>query len=200
MSSYNLAINWVGKDALSDSDPDKVVSGSDLNTEFNTIKTAVNTKADLNGSASESFSASTPTAGDNTTKVATTAFVTTALEAVYPVGSVYISTVSTNPNTLFGFGTWTAFGAGKTLVGIDSGDTDFDTVEETGGAKTHTLTLSEIPSHTHTVHEHGVTGGESLAHGASWGYTSQESGAAGGGGAHNNLQPYIVTYMWKRTV
>ena len=51
MSDYNLAINWVGKDALSDSDPDKVVSGSDLNTEFTAVKTAVNTKANINGSA-----------------------------------------------------------------------------------------------------------------------------------------------------
>lgn len=59
------------------------------------------------------------------------------LSMAYPVGSIYISVVSTNPNTLLGFGTWSAFATGKTLVGIDSGDTDFDTVEETGGAKTH---------------------------------------------------------------
>ena len=78
MSNYNIAVNWAGKDALSDSDPDKVISGDDFNTEFNAVKTAVNTKADLNGSASESFSATTATAGTNTTQVATTAFVTTA--------------------------------------------------------------------------------------------------------------------------
>lgn len=79
MSNYNIAINWAGKDALSDSDPDKVISGDDFNTEFTTVKTAVNTKADLNGSASESFSATTATAGTNTTQVATTAFVQTEL-------------------------------------------------------------------------------------------------------------------------
>ncbi len=58
------------------------------------------------------------------------------LEQVYPVGSIYISVVSTNPNTLFGIGTWVAFGTGRVLVGIDPGDADFDSVEETSGAKT----------------------------------------------------------------
>lgn len=58
------------------------------------------------------------------------------LAEVYPVGCIYTSTVSTNPATVFGFGTWAAFGAGRVLVGVDSGDADFDTAEETGGAKT----------------------------------------------------------------
>jgi len=79
MSNYNLQVTWSGKDALSDSDPDKVISGSDFNTEFTAVKTAVNSKADLNGSASETFSAVTAAAGTNTTQVATTAFTTTAL-------------------------------------------------------------------------------------------------------------------------
>ncbi len=78
MSNYTIAVNWSGKDALSDSDPEKVISGSDMNTEFTTVQTAVNTKADLNGSATETFSATTATAGTNTTQVATTAFVQTA--------------------------------------------------------------------------------------------------------------------------
>ena len=79
MSNYTIAVNWSGKDALSDSDAAKVISGSDFNTEFTTVQTAVNTKADVNGSATESFSATTATAGTNTTQVATTAFTTTAL-------------------------------------------------------------------------------------------------------------------------
>ena len=78
MSNYTIAVAWSGKDALSDSDSAKVISGADFNTEFTTAQTAINTKADLNGSSIESFSATTATAGTNTTQVATTAFVTTA--------------------------------------------------------------------------------------------------------------------------
>lgn len=86
-------------------------------------------------------------------------YTTVSTSQAWPVGSVFISVVSTNPNTLLGYGTWTAFATGRTLVGIDTGQTEFDTVEETGGAKTHTLTTSEMPSHTHTqdAHNHGIT-------------------------------------------
>lgn len=76
----------------------------------------------------------------------------------YPIGAVFISVVSTNPNTLLGYGTWSAFGAGRVMVGLDAGDTDFDLVEETGGAKTAshthgagTLTTDTITSHSHTA-------------------------------------------------
>jgi microcystin-dependent protein len=64
--------------------------------------------------------------------------------------------VNTNPGTLLGYGTWSAFGAGRMLVGLDSGDADFDTVEETGGAKTVTLTAAQsgLPQHTHTQNAH----------------------------------------------
>ncbi len=129
------------------------------------------------------------------------------INIIYPVGSIYISTVSTNPGTLFGVGTWTAFGAGRTLVGLDSGDSDFNTVEKTGGAKTHTLTVAEMPSHEHingagtaTVHQYVLAGGNSnWPFGGGTVAQQRELEAVGGGGAHNNLQPYIVTYFWKRT-
>lgn len=72
------------------------------------------------------------------------------MKLIYPVGSIYTNaSVSTNPGTLLGFGTWAAFGAGKVPVGIDSSDTDFDTAEETGGAKTVTLAEANLPSHNH---------------------------------------------------
>ena len=210
MSNYNLQINWSGKDALSDTDPDKVISGDDLNTEFNAVKTAVNSKADLAGSAAQAFSASTAAAGTNTTQVATTAFVKTAIDntEAWPVGSVFISVVSTNPNTLLGYGTWTAFATGRTLVGIDSGDTDFDTVEETGGAKTHTLTTDEIPAHSHDwalaeydgPNDYGTNGSAgNVAETETGRNRNFNSETVGGGSAHNNMSPYIVTYMWKRT-
>ena len=75
----------------------------------------------------------------------------------WPVGSVFISVVSTSPATLLGGGTWAAFAAGRVLVGLDSGDTDFDTAEETRGAKTHTLTAPEMPVHTHVQDAHTHT-------------------------------------------
>mgnify|MGYP003646297572 CR=1 FL=1 len=75
MANYDLAVSWSGKDALADSSTAKVISGGDFHTEFTAVKAAVNTKADINGSASEAFSATTASAGTNTTQVATTAFV-----------------------------------------------------------------------------------------------------------------------------
>jgi len=127
------------------------------------------------------------------------------LTAVYPVGSIYINaSVATNPATLLGFGTWAAFGAGRVMVGIDSTDTDFDAAEETGGAKTHTLTTSELPSHTHTFNlDSSENGGSARSHSLiADGSSSAETfttAATGSGSAHNILQPYIVVYMWKRT-
>ena len=117
----------------------------------------------------------------------------------YPVGAIYISVVSTSPADLFG-GTWSVFGAGKALVGYDSGDPSFYPVEASGGEKTHQLTTAELPSHTHSLNLRlVVTGGAfSAAHVAS-GNAADVSGSTGSGTAHNNLQPYIVVYMWKRT-
>jgi len=230
MSNYTLAVNWSGKDALSDSDAAKVISGSDFNTEFTTVRTAVNSKADTNGNSGEDFAINNgtvagtltvtgvptiPTAsqGTNTTQAASTAFVTTAVAAldaaainaiVYPVGSIYTNiAVATNPASLLGMGTWVAFGEGRVLVG-KAGSGTFDTLGATGGAETHTLSTSEIPSHTHTM-----SGNNDNDAGASVPDVNTKSGsstavvntttATGGGGAHNNLQPYIVVYMWKRT-
>lgn len=120
----------------------------------------------------------------------------------WPVGSVFISVVATNPNTLLGGGTWVAFGAGRVLVGIDAGQTEFDTVEEVGGAKTHTLTTAEMPSHTHGITAGTVdydAAGATAVQGRLGVATSLSTGAAGSNGAHNNLQPYIVCHFWKRT-
>jgi len=86
----------------------------------------------------------------------------------FPVGSVFISVVSTNPGTLLGYGTWSSFGAGRVLVGLDSGDSDFDSVEKTGGAKTRAISahsgtaVADHASHTHTYtevvnHTHAIT-------------------------------------------
>ena len=144
---------------------------------------------------------------------------------IYPVGSIYISTSATNPATHFG-GTWAAYGTGRMLVGIDTADTDFDAVNLTGGEKAHQLTESEMPSHNHdqNAHSHitngigtpnedfsglsgGGKGGWSVANGSAnndiYHPVEHESTATnlptGGDAAHNNMPPYIVTYMWNRT-
>lgn len=124
--------------------------------------------------------------------------------ASHPVGSLFETTVSTNPGTLYG-GTWAAWGGGRTPVGVNTADTSFNTVEKTGGAKTHTLTVQEIPNHDHDLNavNEGVDNPNGGYH-PGWTFNKQYtaqvmSASTGGGQAHNNLQPYITCYMWKRT-
>jgi hypothetical protein len=108
MSNYTLAVSWSGKDALADSDANKVISGADFNTEFTAVQTAVNTKADLAGNASQAFAAVTASAGTNTTQVATTAF-------VYAEAATKQDTLGTSSN---GYGTRTV-GTGAASGGSD---------------------------------------------------------------------------------
>lgn len=124
--------------------------------------------------------------------------------AAHPVGDIYLSVNPTNPGTLYG-GTWVVWGSGRVPVGVNTSDTDFKTVEKTGGAKTHTLTVQEIPNHDHDLNavNEGVDNPNGGYH-PGWTfnkrYTAQVmSASTGGGQAHNNLQPYITCYMWKRT-
>ena len=138
----------------------------------------------------------------------------TALEnrnnlANYPVGSIYMSVDATNPTNLFG-GTWVAWGAGRVPVGVNETDSDFNAVEKTGGEKTHVLSESEMATHMHTM-DSAVSIKDSIVSNDTGLY--QGSGAitfttigkvvktdtAGEGIGHNNLQPYITCYMWKRT-
>ena len=209
MSVYNLAIAWSGKDALADTNPDKVISGGDFNTEFLAVKTAVNSKADLTN-ASQLITAATAGAGVDTNQVATTAFVQAARTAllgnIYPVGHIFTTvTAYANPAavaTALGVGTWAVFGTGRVLVGVDTGDADFNTVKEEGGAKTHTLTTSEMPAHTHSYDRQNPTTDNISIHDitrTTGGNSSATSGSTGSGTAHNNVQPYITVYMWERT-
>lgn len=121
-------------------------------------------------------------------------------DIAYPVGSIYISANNTNPSTLFG-GTWVSFGTGRTIVGYDSTQTEFNALEKTGGEKTHTLTIDEMPSHNHPYSDFSAIGPVAAGTGTSavtdWG--DDPIGNTGGGQPHNNLQPYIVVTMWKRT-
>lgn len=210
MSEYVKSTNFASKDSLSAGDPLKIVKGTEINTEFDNIATAVATKADL---ASPTFTgtpaAPTASVGTNTTQLATTALVFAAMQALYPVGSVYSSTVSTNPNTLFGFGTWVAYAAGRVMVGNGGGFS----AGSTGGSAdaivvSHTHSVTD-PTHTHTYNvTTNVAGGPPVNFNGTSQYTSATTGAAstgisidsaGSSGTNANLQPYIVVYMWNRT-
>jgi hypothetical protein len=227
MSNYTKATNFATKDTLPTGNAGKIVKGTELDTEFNAIASAVATKADT---ASPTFTgtpaAPTASSGTNTTQLATTAFVTAALTALYPVGSIYINaTSSSNPNTLLGFGTWEAFGAGRVMVGLNASNTLFDTVEETGGSAdaitvSHTHTATSVvtdPGHTHVINllntnatSNGsghLTGTNEQATTYSVTSNSNTTGisvattndSTGSSGTNANYQPYIVVRMWKRT-
>ena len=215
MSNYVKATNFTAKDSLPTGNSGKIVKGAEIDTEFTAIASAISSKADLNSPAlTGTPTAPTATAGTNTTQLATTAFVTAALSAAYPVGSIYINaTSSSNPSTLLGFGTWTAFGAGRVLVGLDASDALFDTAEETGGSKD-----AVVVSHTHTLtdpgHSHGISAnvaniatnsnqapfpGANDAIQSTTKTTGISVDTAGVSGTNANVQPYITVHMWKRT-
>ena len=148
------------------------------------------------------------TNGEGQVTFTTLSGVTATIANAYPVGSLYMNASNAaNPATLLGFGTWAAFGAGRVLVGIDSSDTDFDGAEETGGSKTHALTTGELAPHNHAVGSNdsgtgpgGAAGNQEHVRDAGVGNgPATSTSTTGSGTAHNNVQPYIVVYMWKRT-
>jgi hypothetical protein len=223
MSNYTKATNFAQKDGLSSGDPNKIIKGSEIDAEYNAIAAAIQSKANLDGPTfTGTPNTPTATAGTSSTQIASTAFVQAALIGAYPVGSIYMNaTVATNPATLLGFGTWTAFGAGKVPVGLNAGDADFDTVEETGGTKDaivplHNHTATSIvtdPGHNHTVttsNTSTIASGNAIP--LNYLYTTRTTSTnttgitvattvanAGESATGKNLQPYIVVYMWKRT-
>jgi hypothetical protein len=147
------------------------------------------------------------------------------LSLAYPVGYIVANTTGNNPTTELGFGTWVQYAKGRTLVGQDPAQAEFDTVEEVGGEKTHTLSWDEMPAHSHGVSDpgHGHSGGANyfmdaggggnlglntpgnrFAQGLSPLYINGSGTGiwinnAGSSFAHNNLQPYQVVYFFKRT-
>ena len=134
-------------------------------------------------------------------------------KSLYPVNSIYLSMDSTNPNTLFRFGTWQLIAQGRTLVGVDTSDNDFKTVNKTGGSKTHTNTIEELVPHKHKSMTLGIGNG---------GYKVEGIAGAGQVGTETNyigetttvsldeaksaraqafsiMPPYVTVYIWKRT-
>ena len=125
--------------------------------------------------------------------------------AINPIGTVITTTNSDNPSNYIG-GTWERYGKGRVLVGIDENDEDFSAIGKVGGAKKHALTTDEMPSHTHTMRRSQSTGtsdytGQKVvgAPSSSALYTTNAiTNQTGGDKEHNNLQPYISVYMFRR--
>lgn len=155
----------------------------------------------------------------------------------YPVGEILVTHRTGNPSTWLGFGTWERFASGRAMVSLDPLDSSFQTVGQTGGSKTHVLTIGELPQHAHSVNPPATTtssGGEHThtlnmsatiygplasvmgnafndtvaatgpinpagAHTHVIDIPPFDSSPVGSGQAHNNLQPYVVVNMWRRT-
>lgn len=221
MTDYVKSTNFTSKDSLASGNPLKIIKGAEFDTEFNNIATAVATKANIaDPTFTGTVAAPTPALSAAGTTVATVA----AIQALYPVGSIYINAgVTTNPGTLLGFGTWVAFGAGRVMVGLNGADALFDALEETGGSKdaivvshTHTATVSD-PGHGHAYTGYtglfsgggngitvmnaatGTSGTQSFTTGSASTGVSVSNSSTGSSGTNANLQPYITVAMWKRT-
>ena len=110
---------------------------------------------------------------------------------------------SANPNTYWTGTTWQAIAVGRMLIGVDPADPAVDVAGETGGAKTHTLAVTELPAHTHTqrVMEFAAGALSGVVRDTSANTVvddAQQTGATGGGAAHNNMPPYVAVHMWQR--
>jgi len=122
----------------------------------------------------------------------------------YPIGAIYMNANrSDSPNRYIGYGTWSKFAEGRALISADATEDSVPINESPSGSLIHTLTSSELPSHTHKFHQIGNSekdkdnGFAMIAE--SGGNTIRFSNATGGGGSHNNVQPYVTVYMWERT-
>ena len=140
--------------------------------------------------------------------------INSAVQKMYPVGSIKISTSSANPSTYMGFGKWVAWGSGRVPVGVDTSDTDFSTVEKTGGSKTTNLEHQHTESVGADAAKMYISAGSS---GGLYGSNTTTANAMSWNGTVNNgtirvnytqkslsggktiVQPYVTCYMWKRT-
>lgn len=133
------------------------------------------------------------------------------IDAVYPVGSIYLSVNNTSPEEFLG-GTWVTFAPGQVLVGVNpiaeltgrysnpNGVLESNP-GKTGGQREVKLTIGQIPAHSHNItYVDGQSGPSNNPQGGT-GSTAgtAETTSIGGGESHTNLQPYITCYMWKRT-
>lgn len=216
-----------------------IVKGNDVSSIINidNVPNAIKATQDSRGQKIDTTYIKNISVSDNTLTVykgdgSTTNLDIISFNQIYPIGAIYMSTVSTNPATLFKIGNWEALPAGRVLLaqGTSTWGVNYS-AGSTGGEDKHTLTVSESASHNHTgsattsgsTHTHALTmrashgksgngGVPRFGDGDVWSdYKTQNLSAAGehshaitinnsgGGQAHNNMQPYLSVYMWKRT-
>lgn len=189
---------------------DQDLWGGELNTNFTNLDTILgaltaskhgavviqnNTDNGFTTITSQGTSGQVLTSNGSNTAPTWQSIAATVLPLVYPVGSYYINeTDSTNPATLLGFGTWTAV-TDKFIIGHGS------TYTSTGGAATVTLTVNELPAHTHTMkNDQGGAGTANFIASAAGSATAVTTSSTGNGAAFSIIPPYQAAYIWKRTV
>lgn len=216
-----------------------IVKGNDVSSIINidNVPNAIKATQDSRGQKIDTTYIKNISVSDNTLTVykgdgSATNLDIISFDQIYPIGAIYMSTVSTNPATLFKIGNWEALPAGRVLLaqGTSTWGVNYS-AGSTGGEDKHTLTVSESAPHNHTgsattsgsTHTHALTmqashgksgngGVPRFSDGDMWSaYKTQNLSAAGehshaitinnsgGGQAHNNMQPYLSVYMWKRT-
>lgn len=187
MSNYTKATQFAPKDNLPQGDPNKIVLGAEIDAEFDAIEVAVNTKIDtLNASQAGALLTADVSGQISDSKLA-------ALDAHHPVNSLYLSTSSDNPAAIFGAGTWALFSQGRVIVGAGGSFPD----GSTGGSSTTTLTTNNLPQHVQSV---TVNSGSNFErNGGDTAVDSVTVNLAGSSIPANNMQPYIVAYIWQRT-
>ncbi len=146
------------------------------------------------------YSGRTPLSSENLNKMQVE-----ILKTMLPVGSRYVTQDNTNPSEILGFGTWERL-KGKVCLGLDEDDSDLNEIGKIGGEKTHILTESEMPTHSHSMvfAAPGSGSGKGIPWSASTTIYGEDPSCCqpkGGSQAHNNMQPYeVVGYMWIRRV
>lgn len=158
---------------------------------------------DLSNFKTETDTRFTTTKEELTSLINTT--INNTINSIYPIGSVYISLTETNPGTYLK-GTWEQFGQGRTLIGVGTGNDGTNTQEfefnTTGGEYKHKLVIDEIPSHSHKYYSPIIQDVTPSSNTSTYGNYNKDykidSDSVGGDGYHNNVQPYITVYFWKR--
>lgn len=203
-------IEWAKNKAQLDTEIEGIIQ-KQFNVDWQDRENAINTKINAVSKDLVSFKTETDTKFTTTKQELTSLINTTinnTINSIYPVGSVYTSLTNKNPGT-FLKGTWEQFAQGRTLVGEGTGNdgTDSQTfkINSMGGEYKHKLTLDEMPSHTHKLQFRGGQGAQPndpyaddrpMLQGSS--PYGKNVDNAGGDGSHNNVQPYVTVYFWKR--